>query len=109
MSTSFFAFSKYFLIFVVKQTMTVALEIRIGDLLTEFLANTLVVFGTLQAAGAISPGTLQAVTDGLYHFFIFIQSHCHVITSFVFIIPRLSRAAIPPLQHPHYNTGIKSI
>ena len=38
--------------------MTVSLEAGIGDLITEFFADTLVLFATLQAAGAVSTGAL---------------------------------------------------
>ena len=50
--------------------MTIALKVRIGDLLPEFLANALILFGAFQTAGTIATGTLQAVTDGLHHFFL---------------------------------------
>ena len=63
--------------------MTVSFEIRICDLLPELLANALVLLGPLQAARAISAGSLQPLTDGLDHFFIFVQPHCHKITTFL--------------------------
>ena len=64
--------------------MAVTLEIGICDLLPEFLANALILLGTLQAARAITTGTLQAVFHGLYHFCIFIESDCHRNSPFSF-------------------------
>ena len=52
--------------------MAVAFEIRVSDLLTEFLANALVFLGALQTTGTVSAGALQAFFDRSYHFFIFI-------------------------------------
>ena len=62
--------------------MTVALEVRIGDLLPEFFANTLIILCPFQAAGAITTGAFQAVPHDLYHFLILIESECsHHFTS----------------------------
>ena len=63
--------------------MAVSLKGRIRHLFPEFLTYTLVVLGTVQAARAVSAGALQPLTDGLYHFCIFIQPDCHICTSFV--------------------------
>ena len=52
--------------------MAIAFEVRIGDLLPEFLADTLIILGSFQAAGTVSAGTFQTFTDGLYHFLVFI-------------------------------------
>lgn len=75
--------------------MTEALEIRILDLVAELLADTFVVVGTLQTAGTVTAGTLQAFPDGLYHLFIIIQPNSHGITTFLLLIihwiPLLSR------------------
>ena len=57
--------------------MTVALEVRIGDLLTKFLADALVFLSALEAAGAITTGTLQALPNGCNHFFIIVESDSH--------------------------------
>ena len=64
--------------------MAITLEIGVCDLLPEFLANALILLGTLEAARAIATGTLQAFLDGLNHFCIFIQSDSHGNTSFLF-------------------------
>ena len=58
--------------------MTVALKVRIRDLLAEFLADALVLLGALQAAGAVSAGALESLFDRGYHFFIFIQPDSHM-------------------------------
>ena len=63
--------------------MAVAGEIGVFHLLPEFLADALVVLGAFQTAGAIAAGALQAVPDGLNHFFIFIEPNCHGVTSFL--------------------------
>ena len=57
--------------------MTVAFEVRIGDLLPEFLADTLIVLGAFQTAGTVAAGALETVTNGLDHFLILIQTNCH--------------------------------
>ena len=61
--------------------MTIPLEFRIGNLLTELFANAFIVLRSLQTAGAITAGSLQSLFDGLHHFLIFIQSDCHGTTS----------------------------
>jgi hypothetical protein len=72
--------------------MAITLEIGVCDLLTELLANALILLGTLEAAGAITTGTLQAVLYGLDYFCIFVQSDCHGDFSFfLFIISYVSR------------------
>ena len=57
--------------------MAVSLEIGVCDLLTEFLANALILFGTLESAGTITSGTLQAILHGFDCFCIFIESDSH--------------------------------
>ena len=66
--------------------MAKTLVVGVSDLLTEFLADALVFLGTLQAAGAITTGTLQAIFYGLYYFCIFIESDCHKKISFFFLL-----------------------
>ena len=61
--------------------MAVAGEIRVCDLLPEFLANALIFLGTLQPAGAIATGACQAFLDSLDHFLIFVKTYCHRSTS----------------------------
>ena len=61
--------------------MTVSFEVGIVDLVPEFLADALVFLRPLQAAGAVSAGTLQALPDHANHFLIVIQSDSHGITS----------------------------
>ena len=62
--------------------MTVALEVRIRDLLPELLADALIILAALQAAGTVTTGTLQPLFNGIHHFLIFIQPNCHTNTSF---------------------------
>ena len=64
--------------------MAVTLEIGVGDLLSEFLADALIVLTALHAAGAIAAGPLEPFSHGLYHFLIFVQPNCHMATSFLF-------------------------
>ena len=71
--------------------MAIALEIRVRHLLPEFLADAFIFLCSLQSTGAITAGPLKALADSFDHFFIFIQAHCHTITSFVIIIQRMSR------------------
>ena len=78
---NYFAEMRNILVLVIKQAMAIALKIRIGDLIPEFLANALILFCALQAARTVSPGTLQAFLNGSHHFFVFIQSNSHIYTS----------------------------
>ena len=57
--------------------MAVTLEIRIRDLLPEFLANALVILAPFQTAGTVTAGALQALLDGCHHFLILVQTNCH--------------------------------
>ena len=52
--------------------MAIAFEIGICDLLTEFLADALILLGALETAGAIAAGALQTLPDGSDNFLIFI-------------------------------------
>ena len=61
--------------------MTVTLEVGIGNLLPEFLADTLVLLASLQTAGTIATGPLQTVFYHLNHFLIFVKTYCHGGTS----------------------------
>ena len=58
--------------------MAVTFEIRVCDLLTEFLANALILLGALKAAGAVTTGPLQTFLNGRHHFLIFIQPNSHL-------------------------------
>ena len=66
--------------------MAVTLEIRIRDLLPEFLADALIFLGALKTAGAIATGALQALLDGGHHFLILIQTNSHENNSFLFLV-----------------------
>ena len=68
--------------------MAVALELRISDLLAEFLANALVLFRSFQSAGAVTTGTLQTFLDGLDHFLILIEPNSHGDPSSLFPLYR---------------------
>ena len=57
--------------------MAISLEIRVGHLLPEFLANALVFFGSLQTAGAVATGALQTFLDHLDHFLVIVQTYSH--------------------------------
>lgn len=50
--------------------MAKALKIRIGDLLAEFLANALVIFGALSAARTISARPFKPFANGSHYFFV---------------------------------------
>ena len=64
--------------------MAVSFEIRIRDLLPEFLADTLVFFGALESAGTITAGALKTILYSLDHFCIFIESDSHGESPFSF-------------------------
>ena len=58
--------------------MAIALEIRVGDLLPEFLAHASGVLRPLQAAGTVAAGALQPLPDSRYDLFILVQPNCHI-------------------------------
>ena len=65
--------------------MAVSLELRVCNLLTEFLANALILLSPLQTAGAVASGTLQTVLHHLNSFLIFVKSNSHSFTSLLFV------------------------
>lgn len=60
--------------------MTKALKIRIGNLLFEFLAHTLVFLCTLNSARAVTACPLQALFNCFYYFFVGIKCYFHLLT-----------------------------
>lgn len=60
--------------------MTKALKIRIGNLLLEFLAHTLVFLCTLNSARAVTACPLQALFNCFYYFFVGIKCYFHLLT-----------------------------
>ena len=74
------------LFLVIEHTVAISLEIGVGDLLAEFLADALIVLGTLKTAGTIAAFGFKALFDGLYYFFVFVESDLwlHCFYSFVF-------------------------
>ena len=57
--------------------MAVALEVRIGDLIPKFLAHTLILLRSGQAAGAVAPGAFKTLPDGFDNFLIWVQNYFH--------------------------------
>ena len=57
--------------------MAITLEIGVSHLLPEFLADALVFLGSLQTAGAVATGALQAFLDHLDHFLVIVQTYSH--------------------------------
>ena len=57
---------------IIEHAVAEAVIIRVRDLIPEFLAHALIFLRALSTAGAVAPGTLQAVPDGLDHFLVFI-------------------------------------
>ena len=62
--------------------MAVALVIRVGDLVLKLLTHALGSLRALQAAGAVSAGTLQALADGVDDLLIGIELDFHVSSLF---------------------------
>lgn len=60
--------------------MTKALKIRIGNLLFELLAHTLVFLCTLNSARAVTACPLQALFNCFYYFFVGIKCYFHLLT-----------------------------
>ena len=59
-------------IFVVKQAVTEALELRISDLIPKFFTHTLILLCPLQTTGAIPAGALQTVPNHLDNLFVIV-------------------------------------
>ena len=57
---------------VIKQAVAVAFEVRVRDLVPEFLAHALGIRGALDAAGAVTAGLLQTFLGHLDKFLVFI-------------------------------------
>ena len=57
--------------------MAITLEIGVGHLLPEFLADALVFLGPFQTAGAVTAGALQTFLDHLDHFLVIVQTYSH--------------------------------
>ena len=93
-------FSKKFLVLIIEQTVAITLEIGVCDLLPELFANALILLGTLQTAGAIATGTLQAFLDCFYDFRVFVQSDCHGNTSFLFYYSPFVKGGIAKSSAP---------
>ena len=68
--------------FVIEHTVAVALEIRVGDLVLKLLTHALGNLRALQAAGAVSAGTFQALADGVDDLLIGIELDFHVASLF---------------------------
>lgn len=74
--------------------MTKALKIRIGNLLFEFLAHTLVFLCTLNSARAVAACPLQALFNCFYYFFVGIKCYFHLLTpQFLRRLPLISSLA----------------
>ena len=77
LSITFLRIFKKFLILNIEHAMSIALEIRISNLLPEFLADALVFLSSFQATGAVTAGTLQSFFNHLDHFFVIVQTYSH--------------------------------
>ena len=71
-------FEIFSLIFVVQHAVAEAGKFGVGNLFSELFADTLIFLCTLQAAGAVSAGTLYAGPDHLDHFLVIIDTNCHI-------------------------------
>ena len=65
-------FLKIFLVLIIEHAMAKTLKVGVNNLLTEFLADALILLGALETAGAIAAGALQTLPDGSDNFLIFI-------------------------------------
>ena len=67
--------------FVIEHAVAIAFKIRVSDLVTKFLAHTLVFGSSLKAARAVTAGLLQTFLYGIDDFFVFIQTDFHGVAS----------------------------
>ena len=95
------------LIFVIQHAVAIALEIGIGDLLPELLADTLILLRPLQTAGAVAAGALQTILDDLDHFLVFVQFYSHGDSSFPMQVCSLSIAEYRRKNKYHSDSFIE--
>ena len=57
--------------------MAIPLELGIGNLIAEFLTNTLILFRPFQSARTIAASAFQSFANGIHHFLIFIEFNSH--------------------------------
>ena len=77
--------------FVIEHTVAVALKIRVGDLILEFLTHTYGCLCAFSAAGTVPAGALESFPDGIDNLLIGIELDFHVRHLFLdcgFIIPQ---------------------
>ena len=89
--------------------MAETLEIGVGHLLPELLADALVLLSPLQAAGAVSAGALQTLADHRHHFLVIVQTNRHGITSFLPYYSHTSPFVKTKKQRSHTNGLIISL
>lgn len=65
--------------FIIEHTVTVALEIGIGDLVTEFKAGAFYVLAFSDAAGAIAALGFKPFPDSPDDLLVFVQSDLHTV------------------------------
>ena len=66
--------------------MTVALKIRVRDLVPELLAHTLIVLDDLQTAGTVAVFLPEPLADEIDDFLILIESYRHDASPFAFAV-----------------------
>ena len=69
--------NNYLSILVIEHTVAIALEIRVCDLLPEFLTDALIVLRPLQPTGAVASRALQTFPNGFYQFLVVIEPNRH--------------------------------
>ena len=71
--------SRFLFFFIKKSAMTVTFEIRIGYLRAELFAHTFVLGAFAYSARTVTAFCDKTFANGLYHFFILVESYSHRI------------------------------
>ena len=69
------------LIFIIKAAMAISFEVRVGHLVTELLADALVLFRALQTAWTVAAFGLEAFADHRHDFLVFVETDSHYFST----------------------------
>ena len=84
--------------------MAISFEVRVGHLVTEFLADALVLFRALQTAWTVAAFGLEAFADHRHDFLVFVETDSHYFSTPKQACPdflELGRIASPKLVQRH--------
>ena len=66
---------------IVETAMAISFEVRVGHLVTEFLADALVLFRALQTAWTVAAFGLETFADHRHDFLVFVKTDSHYFST----------------------------